>query len=163
MVFVSPKINILKIKRKLLYQHTCNNCWDYHFINWEKLDAIEPLFCEDCPVDYMKAKRDELCDFYSWYQILSSRIVVPVTMEEKRKQTKKLKKQLYEIYTNVCQYCYNSYPYDDLQVDHIIPWSWWWSNELSNLTLACKKCNWLLSNKLFNSFDEKQEYILNFL
>jgi len=157
-MYVSPKIVLVKLWRKVLYQHRCNDCWEKHYINKEPLDCINPLFCENCWVDEEKINKQEVVEFYSWYQVIWSKVNLHSISDVKRKIWKKRKNKLIWDYAGVCQYCYE-YFWDNLEIDHIIPYCGWWSNELSNLTVACKKCNNVWSDKLFNNFFEKQEYI----
>lgn len=53
-----------------------------------------------------------------------------------------------------CSYC-GGY---GTTVDHIIPGL---NNDHSNLTASCQSCNSTAGNRIFNSFTEKKEYILN--
>ena len=64
-----------------------------------------------------------------------------------------------------CQYCgYNLEEYTEfraLHIDHIKPWSAGGSNKMNNLSVSCSKCNLTLSDKWFNTFEEKKAYLLN--
>ena len=55
-----------------------------------------------------------------------------------------------------CQYC----GCDADCVDHIIPWSHCHDNSPFNLVAACSLCNSVASNKVFDTFAEKKNYIV---
>ncbi len=40
-----------------------------------------------------------------------------------------------------CQICHKKHPYEDLTREHIVPRALGGTNDLSNLTITCKKCN----------------------
>lgn len=40
-----------------------------------------------------------------------------------------------------CQYCWKTWKDVSLEVDHIIPKSKWWNDELDNLITCCRECN----------------------
>jgi hypothetical protein len=56
----------------------------------------------------------------------------------------------------LCRYCNERAD----QVDHIIPYTWSIRNEDSNLVACCGRCNLVAGNKVFDSFDQKRDYIL---
>ena len=59
-----------------------------------------------------------------------------------------------------CTYCW-IYLYDfQKHVDHFIPVSWWWGNNLENLKVSCKKCNNIKSNFHFDTVFDASKYIL---
>jgi hypothetical protein len=57
----------------------------------------------------------------------------------------------------ICVYC-NEAPSE--HVDHILPRSWKVNNDDNNLVGACADCNHIASDKIFDSFEKKQAYIL---
>jgi len=57
----------------------------------------------------------------------------------------------------ICVYC-NEAPSE--HVDHILPRSWKINNDENNLVGACADCNHIASDKIFDSFEHKQAYIL---
>jgi hypothetical protein len=57
----------------------------------------------------------------------------------------------------ICVYC-NEAPSE--QVDHVLPLSWKLNNSDENLVGACGDCNRIASNKVFESFEQKQAYIV---
>lgn len=158
----NPKIILYRIWNKILYKHKCNSCNENHFINWDSLDEITTLLCSSCKANTEDIHNDELVEFNSWYDIIwaESWLAMTTKRQQRYNVTKKITKQLIEIYWTQCQYCYKDCLIDDsLTIDHIYPVSAWWTNHFSNLVIACSKCNARLSNKIFNSLVEKQEYI----
>lgn len=58
---------------------------------------------------------------------------------------------------NICVYC--GYPAQ--HVDHIIPFSFYCDNTANNLVAACRRCNLLASNLIFDDFASKKDFIIN--
>jgi hypothetical protein len=51
-----------------------------------------------------------------------------------------------------CKYCWKNWEDVSLEVDHIIPQSKWWTDNINNLCCCCRKCNmWKWGNKLKES------------
>jgi 5-methylcytosine-specific restriction endonuclease McrA len=67
-------------------------------------------------------------------------------------------RQLVEIAADMCCYCYKALG-SDFHVDHIIPLSFGGTNNLSNLVLACPKCNLQAGDLVFASMQAKGAYI----
>ena len=44
-------------------------------------------------------------------------------------------------YSDHCFYCNNSLKSNHIHVDHFIPWSYIFDNNVWNLVLACQECN----------------------
>ncbi|WP_417332759.1 HNH endonuclease [Halarcobacter sp.] len=61
--------------------------------------------------------------------------------ETKRNSLTRFKKILLEIDNKKCFYCNCDLDNDDIHVDHFIPWSYVFDDELWNLVLSCSKCN----------------------
>lgn len=55
----------------------------------------------------------------------------------------------------VCAYCLGIAE----EVDHILPWSWNKNDDADNLAASCRDCNRIASNKVFETAQEKFEYI----
>jgi hypothetical protein len=55
-----------------------------------------------------------------------------------------------------CGYCFQEWAYC---YDHILPVAHGGTNRKSNLYPACRRCNALLSDKVFGSLEEKREYV----
>ena len=56
-----------------------------------------------------------------------------------------------------CQYCLENF---GVEIDHVIPYSSSEDNSDSNLVAACSECNRLVHDMIFNSFQDKQKYIV---
>lgn len=56
----------------------------------------------------------------------------------------------------LCQYCGDP----AFEVDHIVPYTWSIHNDERNLVASCKRCNLVAGNKVFDSFEQKQKYII---
>lgn len=54
-----------------------------------------------------------------------------------------------------CQYCGD----EACEIDHIIPVSAGGSDHVMNLVAACRYCNGRVSNRVFDSLEEKKEYL----
>lgn len=67
----------------------------------------------------------------------------------KRKSLSNFKKYLdLENKEHICFYC-NTYINDlDLSIDHVIPWSYMYSNDIWNLVYVCKRCNSIKNNRI---------------
>ena len=55
-----------------------------------------------------------------------------------------------------CIYCGS---YADT-VDHVVPYSYSLNSREENLAASCLECNLIAGSRVFNSFEEKKEYIL---
>jgi 5-methylcytosine-specific restriction endonuclease McrA len=56
----------------------------------------------------------------------------------------------------ICQYCGAV----GTEVDHIVPYSWARDNSMENLVVACRDCNARAGNQMFDSFEDKQYFLL---
>ena len=65
------------------------------------------------------------------------------------------KQKVLEKYDFTCGYCFG--PAE--QVEHILPWSYSYDDSEENLIASCWLCNLIASNKIFDTFLLKQEYI----
>ena len=75
-------------------------------------------------------------------------------LDSKRFFTRDDKKVLYEKLEKgqskgkrICPHCNKEYTFDELEIDHIKPWSKGGQTILSNAQLLCKTCNIKKSNK----------------
>jgi len=59
-------------------------------------------------------------------------------------------------YGQICYYCGEF----ATCIDHIVPVSFGGGNNISNLVLSCSWCNLLAGDNVFETLDEKQDYIL---
>jgi hypothetical protein len=58
-----------------------------------------------------------------------------------RKRKKMTLKQMCEIVNYTCQLCHKKFSYSDLTREHIMPKALKGANDITNLTITCKKCN----------------------
>lgn len=72
-----------------------------------------------------------------------------------RTMTPGLRKKILEKYDRVCVYCYE----DADQVDHIIPWSYKRCDDEDNLVACCWICNLVASSRVFDTFQDKQDFV----
>lgn len=63
---------------------------------------------------------------------------------------------LVSIYGTTCVYCHDN---PATVIDHVIPVSWKLSNHISNLRPACEWCNLHASDSVFETFEEKYEWL----
>src|SRR5580692_1903499 len=62
--------------------------------------------------------------------------------QKQRSKSYKLRKKLIkDLYLAPCYYCKKAFLVDDLTLEHIIPLCLSGTNDISNLTLACRPCN----------------------
>src|SRR4030065_1550896 len=76
---------------------------------------------------------------------------------DRRGLTADRKKTILKKYDYTCVYCFC----DGDNVDHIIPWSYTHDDSEDNLVVACWICNLIASNRVFDTFEEKQIFIQN--
>lgn len=63
---------------------------------------------------------------------------------------------LVSIYGTTCVYCHNN---PATHIDHVVPVSWKLSNHISNLRPSCEWCNLHVSDRVFETFEEKYEWL----
>lgn len=66
--------------------------------------------------------------------------------------------ELIEYYGARCFYCQVEIA---TTIDHVIPYDWDGDNSIENLVPACGLCNALASDKMFETIEQKRQYILN--
>lgn len=64
-----------------------------------------------------------------------------------RSFTDKQKRVAYEAQGGICLHCNKSFALEEMEGDHITPWSEGGKTEIDNLQMLCKLCNRLKSNK----------------
>jgi len=72
-----------------------------------------------------------------------------------RTLTPRQKEQILERDCYVCAYCLG----EAEVVDHVVPWSYSYCDDRDNLVSSCTTCNQIVSNFVFDNFDEKREFI----
>lgn len=73
---------------------------------------------------------------------------------------KALIRKLFAIQGNICMYCDCDLAELEYHIDHIVPLAVGGSNNISNLCIACKRCNLLASSFVFNSLFAKRVFLL---
>lgn len=76
----------------------------------------------------------------------------------RRTSYKKHWKALIEEFGNKCVYCKQEVA---TCIDHILPYDWDGNNSIENLVPSCSLCNSIASDKVFESFEQKKQYILS--
>jgi len=66
------------------------------------------------------------------------------------------KKSAYEKQKHICPSCMKKWKFEEMEGDHIVPWSKGGKTEPSNLQMLCKRCNNAKSNKPYDIDAEKK-------
>lgn len=160
-VFYIPNIIIVGAGRTQTIQHQCLKCSTEFFCFSTNL-SIEDLFCDDCSPDSQYLGDENISsvnyigNIKGWKQIIES--------DQMKRRTRNYKKVF--IRDNfTCQYCQYNYSTSDkllqLHIDHIKPFSASGSHAIKNLCVSCAPCNLIASNKWFQSFEDKKNYIMS--
>ncbi len=127
----------------------CKPCWEIKYCPYGILVETFPLnavntekscriYGHDCPVYYVAEPFSETKDLRN-----ITRRIPRVT------QFRVMKRE-----NQICQICSTSVKDEDIEFDHVIPWSKGGSSDESNIRLLCKTCN----RKKGNSYEE--EYLV---
>lgn len=143
--FIIPKLKVVYYGRKYLFKNVCYRCHK-SFIS----RSGNELFCSYC-VDSQKDV-EVLVDTDKYRHLV--RVEQANGLVYKRKTKNYLKVYKRDDYT--CQYCGAD---SDLTIDHIQPFSSGGSNDLDNLVVACRHCNSVLNDKVFDSFELKRKFL----
>ena len=81
---------------------------------------------------------DEVTNYKGIYYYLFDRNESHLSL---RQFDDKMKRKAYEAQKGICPLCKNHFEYDEMEGDHIKPWSKGGKTELSNLQLLCRDCN----------------------
>ncbi len=159
-IYYIPDLFLVGYARCQTYQHCCLNCNDPFFC-LRDVKEPEDLFCDGCTVNLEKIPEKNL----SPVNFIGNVIGWMAKVEDPRRtKSRKNYKKCYERDKYICQYCGYTLKgakiFMPLHIDHIKPSSCQGGNSLNNLTVACEECNVIASDKWFNSFEEKKEYIL---
>jgi 5-methylcytosine-specific restriction endonuclease McrA len=155
-----PNIFLVGYGRTQTYQNCCLLCENPFFcMNYIKEHC--DLFCDECQKkefilpEKNKANVNFVGHVVGW---------LAKTESAEKKRIHRNYKKAYERDRYECQYCgynlSNAKKYIPLHIDHIKPWSAQGGNSLNNLVVSCADCNLTASDKWFNSFEEKKQYIL---
>lgn len=160
-IFYIPDIILVGIGREQTYQHVCLNC-NNHFFNLNCLYKQHDLFCDNCLIEENKIKEKNISEIKYFGNVVGWKVVTEVIGTKKRTQRNYKKVYIRDKYT--CQYCNynleNATVFLPLHIDHIKPWAAGGSNSMENLCVSCQNCNLCVSDKWFNNFQEKKQYIL---
>jgi len=84
---------------------------------------------------------------------------VPTTNQKakiKRKQySTATRKMVYKKYNGTCQLCGKDLTLETMTLDHIIPLAAGGSDDVENLWIACKQCNWIKADTLPEDFQKR--------
>lgn len=159
-MYFKPKIILVRAGRKMMVKHYCNHCKNEHFINWLKFSDKWNVLCDNCIDMVDSINRNEVVDFPQWYEIVWKETILSDPMWKREYIPKRLREEIIEHYWWVCQYCWEDCNLKWwVELDHVIPWSFWWSNERWNLVTSCWECNRKWSDFFFPTFYDKYEYI----
>jgi len=139
-----------KINWQQRVKSICKPCWEIKYCPYGSLVEKFPLhenntekscriFGHDCPVFYIAEPFTETKEL--------RKITRHIT---RATQFRVLKRE-----NQICQICHKSVIDEDIEFDHIIPWSKGGSSEESNIRLLCATCN----KKRGNTFES--EYLIN--
>ena len=84
-----------------------------------------------------------------------------VTTDKKSKKIKRkhysasTKRLMYEKYNGKCQLCGKKLTLEDMTLDHIIPLAAGGIDDVENLWIACKQCNWIKADTLPEDFQKR--------
>ena len=81
---------------------------------------------------------DEVTNYKGIYYYLFDRNESHLSL---RQFDDKMKRKAYEAQKGICPMCKNHFEYDEMEGDHIRPWSKGGKTELSNLQMLCRDCN----------------------
>jgi len=145
-MFSLHPIKLIRIRDRYLIKWGCPNC---STVNLTGID----YFCAECGFD-PKPKCIDL-------SACEKKNLVAVPDEKRRKAIgKRTVKKLYDEQNGKCAYCFK-YVGVNYHVDHITPLSVGGTSDMENLAIACPRCNLKASNKVFDSFWQKQAYLLS--
>ena len=147
-------VHALKYSTTVLFRRRCVTCSEFFYIDVSETKFGKCFVCETCtpvvPGDAVFVQgRGGL-------KIVKHENRVVVVYERQRK-TRKNYANVFKRDQFICQYCFESGD----TIDHINPVSCSGLNNVENLVCACRRCNLVVRNIVFESFYAKREYILN--
>ena len=145
-MFTLHPVKLIRIRDRYLIKWKCPNC------TAGNLTGID-YFCVDCGFD----PKPKCIDLNNCEK--NNLVAVP---DEKRRKTisKRIAKKLYDDQEGKCAYCFK-YVNTNYHIDHIVPLSVGGCSNIENLVVSCPQCNLKASNKVFDSFWQKQAYLLS--
>jgi|HubBroStandDraft_4_1064222.scaffolds.fasta_scaffold16069_2 hypothetical protein len=160
-LFFIPKIKLVGYGRSQTYQLVCLKCKNLYF-NLKRERNFQDLFCDWCDTDEKYLGNDNFSEVN--YVGIIIGWVVKTDCNVKKFSTMNYKK-VYKRDGYVCQYCNyslrTSTEFRALHIDHIKPRAASGSNRMDNLVVSCCTCNLIASDRWFNTFLEKKEFILS--
>lgn len=159
-------------KRKICYAYLCR--WNLINQSWEYEDKSSDLPIE-LPSSLIeeskkpmgrweypeglesKKKPNRKYDRPIFVEDKRSRMKPNYIKDRKRNPSKKQKEFVWERDGKICQYCGD---YGDV-LDHVLPFSHGGRTIVSNLVCSCSRCNLLVKDRVFGSFDEKRRWIMS--
>ena len=133
-----------------LLRDVCPKCGDVSFI----IDGMSA--CCDAPIDQQEDSVIRICE-----------------TSQSRRIAFKTKQQILEAQGGLCIYCgcvldemqwskeTNRYEHNKIHFDHLSPYAYAQDTDESNLVAACERCNLIKSDKMFNTIEDAQVYILS--
>lgn len=73
----------------------------------------------------------------------------------RKKYSTTTRKMLYNKYDGVCQLCGKKLTLKEMTLDHIVPLACGGIDDVSNIQIACKQCNWLKADSLPEDFADR--------
>lgn len=157
------------------------------FYEHNHIRSLKKFKIPDVNQKYIILKKDSIKFFKDNYQLLHKALILewakflektnftPKLISKienlgntKRSSLNKFKKILFEVGENKnCFYCNKKLEKQHIHVDHFIPWSYVYEDEIWNLVLSCSKCNLvksdLLAEKVFLKKIKRRNEELNFI
>ena len=134
---------LAKIILENINQPSIINSWK---LNAEKINNLFKLHSSNGDISIAPSKESFYKEMLGCYDITG--------LDKKRFFTKDDKKILFEKLKAVdssgkrlCSNCQKEFAFDELEIDHILPWSKGGPTKLENAQLLCKSCNTKKSNK----------------
>lgn len=155
-----PDIYLVGYGRTQMIQHCCLIC-EKPFFCQKKIKDRTDLICDRCfKKDFEVAERN-----ISKINFIGNVVGWIVKTESPSiKRSFRNYKKVYKRDNYTCQYCgYNLLScteFLELNIDHIKPWVAMGGNSMDNLVVSCKECNLIASDKWFEDFEGKKEFIL---
>lgn len=132
----------------MLLKFICTKC------KGSVLSGIDNPHCFDCGLNY----KDHIVKMPKRLNRKNFRVLAGTERKTRQNIGKRKIRQLLENQENTCAYCFR-YLDSEYHLEHIIPVSFGGSSTLSNLAIACPRCNLKASDLVFKSIYAKSEYI----
>jgi len=127
-----------------LIKFDCKQCLAENLNHWQNLTCCNCKTINGLCFEFENTKKKFRC--------------LAGTVKKKLRLSKRLVRTLMEIHQGICAYC--DVKFDEFHIDHVVPVSFGGSNNINNLVLSCKNCNWSAGSKVFPSFADKKLWII---